>query len=190
MKKATRIGIAAAFGIATAMAFSASTIAQPGYYGARPDAAGGMSSPSDVPGSGTQSGSSGLFESPAAGELSGAMTEEYSRMEPNRPGQFDRRSEWSQQSRYGRSGSNEYGSRADGMPYDLLIVLGSNTQSVSVAHGETVKFVTPSGQEFRWRFDTARRLERFPLARIAPPDVSVSPQASVFVTGDSPTDRS
>ncbi len=115
---------------------------------------------------------------------------EFSRMEANTPGQFDHRSEWSQQSRYGAMTSNEYGSRADGMPYDQLIVLGSNTRSVNVSHGETVKFVTPDGHEFRWRFDTARSLERFPLARIAPPDVSVSTQASVYVTGSSPTNRS
>ena len=159
--KVFRLRIAAtALGVVSAFAFPLSTVAQQ-YDDSRSDSQYGTEQRSD-----------------------------YSRMESNTPGQFDHRSEWSQQSRYGTSGSNEYGSRADGMPYDQLIVLGSNTQSVSVAHGETVKFVTPSGQEFRWRFDTARSLERFPLARIAPPDVSVSPQASVFVTGDSPTDRS
>jgi hypothetical protein len=74
------------------------------------------------------------------------------------------------------------------MPYDKEILLGFYTGSVNVSHNETVKFRTPVGREFRWRFDTARRLEQFPLARIAPPDVAVDPRVTVYVTGDSPMD--
>ena len=163
MKKATRIGIAAAFGVATVMAFPASTIAQPGYYGARPDAAGGMTSPPDVPGPGSQSGSSQLlFESSAAPEPRGAMTEP----------------------------SDRYGSPAGNLFYDREIKLGQNTRSVGVKHNETVKFVAPDGREFRWRFDTLRTTDVFPLARIAPSDIPVGSNVAVYINGNDPSDSS
>jgi hypothetical protein len=163
MKKTTRIGIAAAFGVATAMAFPASTIAQPGYIGARPDAAGGMTSQSDVPGSHSQSGSSGLlFESPAAPEPRGAMTEP----------------------------SDRYGSPAGNQIYDREIKLAQYTRSVGVKHNETVKFVAPDGHEFRWRFDTLRTTDVFPLARITPPDIPVGTSVAVYINGNDPSDSS
>src|SRR5262245_58296359 len=50
--------------------------------------------------------------------------------------------------------SNELGSAAGNMPYDREVHLGANGGNVGVTHGETVKFVTADGREFRWRFDT------------------------------------
>lgn len=163
MKKATRIGIAAAFGVTTAMAFPALTNGQPGYYGARPDAAGGTGSPADVPGANSQSGSGGLlFESPAAPEPRGAMTEP----------------------------SDRYGSPAGNQMYEREIKLGQNTRSVGVKHNETVKFVAPDGREFRWRFDTLRTTDMFPLARIAPSDIPVGSNVAIYINGNDPSDSS
>ncbi|HZM45991.1 MAG TPA: CzcE family metal-binding protein [Burkholderiales bacterium] len=85
----------------------------------------------------------------------------------------------------GASGS--YGRPAGGMPYDHEISIQPDTRSVTVAHNETVKFVTPGGREFQWKFDTPRTV--VPLARIAPPDVSLASNVAVFVTGDPYNDR-
>ncbi len=57
-------------------------------------------------------------------------------------------------------------------------------------HNETVKFVTPSGREFRWRFDTQRSVDVFPLVRITPADIPLASHVAVYVTGDPPGDRS
>jgi hypothetical protein len=83
--------------------------------------------------------------------------------------------------------SVRYGRPAAGMPYDHEISLQPDTRSVTVAHNETVKFVTPGGREFQWKFDTPRTV--VPLARIAPPDVSLASNVAVFVTGDPYKDR-
>ena len=80
----------------------------------------------------------------------------------------------------GRPGTNQYGSPAGNMAYDREIRLGSGTRSISVGHNETVKFVF-AGREFRWRFDTLREIDSFPLSRIAPPDLSVNPNVTVFI---------
>jgi hypothetical protein len=52
-----------------------------------------------------------------------------------------------------------------------------------------VKFITPEGREFRWRFDTLRSLDVFPLTRIAPAGIPLASQVAVYVTGDPPKDR-
>ena len=80
--------------------------------------------------------------------------------------------------------SERYGSPAGGMAYDREIHLGASPSAISVAHNETVKFVAPGGREFRWRFDTLRQLDTFPLARIAPADVQINPRATVHITGE------
>ena len=77
--------------------------------------------------------------------------------------------------------SDRYGSPAGDTAYDREIKLGPSVRSVSVAHNETVRFVAPNGREFRWRFDTLRQLDVFPLARIAPPDVPTSPNVTVYI---------
>lgn len=75
--------------------------------------------------------------------------------------------------------TNQFGSPAGDMATDKEIRLGKNT-NVSVGHGETVKFITPNGREFRWRFDTLSRVTQVPLARISP-DSGLS--GTVFVSG-------
>ena len=78
--------------------------------------------------------------------------------------------------------TNEFGSPAGDMATDREIRLGSNPGNIAVNRGETVKFLTSDGREFRWRFDTLKRITSFPLASIAP-DSSMS--GKVFVNGDS-----
>ena len=82
--------------------------------------------------------------------------------------------------------SDRFGSPAGDQPYDREIRLGPNTRSVSVSHYETIRFVAADGREFRWRFDTLRTLDRFPLSRIAPADIAIPPGATVHITGDIP----
>jgi hypothetical protein len=79
-----------------------------------------------------------------------------------------------------------YGSAANGMPYDRTIRLGANTKSVGVWRFETINFQTADGREFRWRFDTARELDVFPLSRIAPADLGIPAAATVYVNGEIP----
>jgi hypothetical protein len=79
------------------------------------------------------------------------------------------------------------GSPADGKPYDHEVSLQPGTRAVTVVHNETVKFVAPNGQEFRWKFDTPRTVVS--LSRIAPADIALPGNVAVFVTGDSPSDR-
>ena len=74
------------------------------------------------------------------------------------------------------------GTPADGMPYDHEISLQPDIRAISVTHNETVRFVTPNGQEFRWRFDTPRTVVS--LSSIAPIDVPLASNVAVFVTGD------
>ena len=82
--------------------------------------------------------------------------------------------------------SDRYGTAATGMPYDRTIRLGPNTKSVGVWRFETISFTTADGREFRWRFDTARELDVFPLERIAPQDVPVPAGTRVYVNGEIP----
>ena len=90
------------------------------------------------------------------------------------------------ESRAPAAGSDRYGSPAGDMPYDLEIRLGPGTRAVSVARNETIKFVTADGREFRWRFDTLAPFEVFPLAHIAPANVTIPSGVNVHVTGDIP----
>ena len=78
-----------------------------------------------------------------------------------------------------------YGSPADGMPYDHEISLQPDIRAVTVVHNETVRFVTPEGREFRWKFDTPRTVVS--LSRIAPPAVALNANVAVFVTDDAST---
>ena len=82
-----------------------------------------------------------------------------------------------------RPGTDKYGSPAGNMAYDREIRLGAGTRSVGVAHNETVKFVF-GGREFRWRFDTLREIDSFPLARIVPTDLAVDPNVTVYVNSE------
>ena len=82
-----------------------------------------------------------------------------------------------------RPGTDQYGSPAGNMAYGREIRLGAGTRSVGVAHNETVKFVF-GNREFRWRFDTLREIDSFPLARIVPTDLAVDPNAMVYVNSE------
>jgi hypothetical protein len=82
--------------------------------------------------------------------------------------------------------AERYGSAARGMPYDREIRLGTDTKSVGVWRRETINFITADGRDFRWRFDTERYLDVFPLERIAPADVAVPAGATVYVNGELP----
>jgi hypothetical protein len=163
---------AATIGVASAIATPSFTVAQ--YYGGEQVAPSGAESPE--------------VRTPARPRYRPDESF-HSRTDTTYPATRPGATEWAKQSRLERQPpSARYGSRADAMPYDKEILLGFYTGSVNVSHNETVKFRTPVGREFRWRFDTARRLEQFPLARIAPPDVAVDPRVTVYVTGDSPMD--
>jgi len=78
-----------------------------------------------------------------------------------------------------------YGSPAHDLFYDREIRLRPDTRSVGVWRLETIRFVTAEGREFRWRFDSIREMDVFPLNRIAPGDVQV-PAATVYVNGEIP----
>ena len=82
--------------------------------------------------------------------------------------------------------SGRYGSRADGMFYDREIRVRPNTKSVGVWHLETIRFVTAEGREFRWRFDAIRMIDAFPLGRIAPSELALPADATVYVIGEIP----
>ena len=78
--------------------------------------------------------------------------------------------------------AGRFGTPADGMPYEHEISLQPDIRTVTVTHNETVKFVTPDGQEFRWKFDTPRTVVS--LSRIAPLEMPLSSNVAVFVTRD------
>jgi hypothetical protein len=79
-----------------------------------------------------------------------------------------------------------YGTSAIGMPFDRELRLGPRTRSIGVWRFETVNFVAADGRQFRWRFDTARELDAFPLERIAPAGVGVPSGVTVYVNGEIP----
>ena len=79
-----------------------------------------------------------------------------------------------------------FGTAADGMPFDREVRLGANTKSVGVWRFETINFVSAEGGQFRWRFDTANELDRFPLAAIAPSGLAIPAAATVYVNGEIP----
>ena len=77
-----------------------------------------------------------------------------------------------------------FGSPAGSLAYDREIVLGKDTTSVTVARGETVRFlISATGREFRWRFDTLKSVDSFPLSNIVPTDVQANPNVKVYVSG-------
>lgn len=82
--------------------------------------------------------------------------------------------------------SDRYGSLATGMPFDRQIRIGPNTKRIGVWRLETISFVGTDGREFRWRFDTLRSMDSFPLARIAPAGFPVPEGASVSINGEIP----
>jgi heavy-metal resistance protein CzcE len=161
MKSAHARVAATILGIASALAGPASTMAQG--YGAAATA------PPDAP---FTRWLYGLDGSRSPSELRGSMNEPGEPLGPM------------------TGPSERYGSPADGMPYDHAISLRPDTRSIAVVHNETVKFITPSGREFRWRFDTLRTVDVFPLVRITPADVPLSSNVAVYVNGDLPKDRS
>ena len=79
-----------------------------------------------------------------------------------------------------------YGTSANGMPFDRELRLGATTRSVGVWRFETINFIAADGRQFRWRFDTARELDAFPLERIAPPGVGMPSGVTVYVNGEIP----
>ena len=84
------------------------------------------------------------------------------------------------------SGSDEYGTPGGNMPYEVDVRLAPNQRGVGVWRGQVVRFVTPEGREFRWRFDTLAQITVFPLSAIAPEGVSVPAATMVYVNGDMP----
>jgi hypothetical protein len=86
----------------------------------------------------------------------------------------------------GGAADDRYGTRASGMPFDREVRLGTDTRSIGVWRFETINFVTADGHAFRWRFDTARELDAFPLASIAPAELNVPAQAKIYVNGEIP----
>jgi heavy-metal resistance protein CzcE len=61
--------------------------------------------------------------------------------------------------------ADRYGEAASPVTAERTIVIGPNTRSVNVNHGEVVKFVA-NGQEFAWDFDGLP--QAFDLKQIAP----------------------
>lgn len=85
-----------------------------------------------------------------------------------------------------RAPSDEYGTPAGNMPYQMDVRLAPNQRGVGVWRGDVVRFVTPEGREFRWKFDTFAQITVFPLSAIAPEGVSVPSMTMVYVNGDMP----
>src|SRR5437773_3668857 len=61
--------------------------------------------------------------------------------------------------------ADRYGETATPVTAQRTIVIGANTRSVNVNHGEVVKFVA-NGQEFAWDFDGVP--QSFDLRQVAP----------------------
>jgi hypothetical protein len=61
--------------------------------------------------------------------------------------------------------ADRYGEAATPAAAERTIVIGQNTRSVNVNHGEVVKFVV-NGQEFAWDFDGVP--QAFDLKQVAP----------------------
>jgi hypothetical protein len=83
-----------------------------------------------------------------------------------------------------RVATDRYGSPADGMPFDRELRLWPNAK-IGVWRTETIRFVTDEGRQFSWRFD-GRAFQVFPLDRIAPADLAVPANVSVYVTSEIP----
>ena len=65
-----------------------------------------------------------------------------------------------------------YGSPVGDVPVDREIRVDADTKTVTVWRLEIIRFVTPDGRTFQYRFDDTRP-NVFALARIAPPGISV-----------------
>ena len=68
-------------------------------------------------------------------------------------------------SAFALTNADRYGEAASPAAADRTIVIGANTRSVNVNHGEIVKFVA-NGQEFTWEFDGVA--QSFDLKQVAP----------------------
>ena len=68
-------------------------------------------------------------------------------------------------SAFALTNADVYGEAASPAVAERTIVIGPNTRSVNVNHGEIVKFVA-NGQEFAWDFDGVQ--QSFSLNQIAP----------------------
>ena len=61
--------------------------------------------------------------------------------------------------------ADRYGEAVSPAVADRTVVIGANTRSINVNHGEIVKFVA-NGQEFTWEFDGVP--QTFDLKQVAP----------------------
>jgi len=68
-------------------------------------------------------------------------------------------------SAFALTNADRYGEAASPVAAERTIVIGPNTRSVNVNHGEVVKFVA-NGQEFAWDFDGLP--QAFDLKQVAP----------------------
>jgi len=68
-------------------------------------------------------------------------------------------------SAFALTNADRYGEAASPVAAERTIVIGPNTRSVNVNHGEVVKFVV-NGQEFAWDFDGVP--QAFDLKQVAP----------------------
>jgi hypothetical protein len=68
-------------------------------------------------------------------------------------------------SAFALTNADRYGETASPATAERTIVIGPNTRSVNVSHGEVVKFVA-NGQEFAWDFDGVP--QSFDLKKVAP----------------------
>jgi membrane protease subunit (stomatin/prohibitin family) len=68
-------------------------------------------------------------------------------------------------SAFALTNADRYGEATSPVTAERTIVIGPNTRSVNVNHGEVVKFVA-NGQEFTWDFDGVP--QSFDLKQVAP----------------------
>ena len=73
-----------------------------------------------------------------------------------------------------------YGSPVGDVPVDREIRVDADTKTVTVWRLEIIRFVTPDGRTFQYRFDDTRP-NVFALARIAPLGISVPAGTTVYV---------
>jgi len=80
-------------------------------------------------------------------------------------------------SAFALTNADRYGEAASPVTAERTIVIGANTRSVNVNHGETVKFVA-NGQEFAWDFDGLP--QSFDLKQVAPQG-AIDHDVSVYI---------
>ncbi len=80
-----------------------------------------------------------------------------------------------------------YGTPSTAPTVDRTLHVGSNSQKINVAYGETVRFVAESGngpeRSFTWRFDALPEGVSVDLSKLAPADFP-SHNVRVFVSPD------